>query len=211
MTPVPSLAGRSRTMPAPKRPVTSKGMVPLVDRHGHQRLLRLLDALADGLGNFLRLAEAEADVACAVADHDQGAEAEPPTALHDLGDAVDVTTFSLSSSPCGSMRSQSLPAPLDSFALAASAGDAFNRFRTADPLRAQPRRRCARVRGRGSRCDRRRPPRCPRRAPGLRPARPTSRAASLLPDLLPSLARSSGDSVDADARVRPVSSEITCA
>src|SRR5262249_7213720 len=59
------------------------------DRHGHEGLLCLLDALADGFRNFVRLAETVADVPRVVADDDR-AEAEPPATLHDLGDAVDV-------------------------------------------------------------------------------------------------------------------------
>src|SRR5205823_8550464 len=60
------------------------------ERHPDHLLLRLVDALADRLGDLVRLAEPEAHAATAVADDDQGAEAEPPSALHHLGNAVDV-------------------------------------------------------------------------------------------------------------------------
>ena len=58
-------------------------------RHGDQRLARLLDALADRLGHFARLADREADAALAVADDDERLEAEALAALDDLRDAVD--------------------------------------------------------------------------------------------------------------------------
>src|SRR6266550_875303 len=53
-------------------------------------LLRVLDALADRLRHFAGLAEACTDVTGAVTDDDDRAEAEPPAALDDLGDAVDL-------------------------------------------------------------------------------------------------------------------------
>ncbi|KAF5045109.1 hypothetical protein DSECCO2_484680 [anaerobic digester metagenome] len=53
-------------------------------------LARLLRGLADGLGNLVGLAQAIAHRAFAVADDDQGAEAEPAAALDDLGHAVEV-------------------------------------------------------------------------------------------------------------------------
>src|SRR5690606_26211629 len=53
-------------------------------------LAGLLGALLDGEGHLLGLAVAEADPAVAVADDDERGEAEATTALHDLGDAVDV-------------------------------------------------------------------------------------------------------------------------
>ena len=53
-------------------------------------LARLVVALADGLGHFVRLAESDAHVTGFVTDDDERAEAEAPAALDDLGDAVDV-------------------------------------------------------------------------------------------------------------------------
>ena len=61
-----------------------------LERHADERLLRRLDALLDRRGHFLRLADAEADDAVAVADDDQRAEAQVLAALDDLGDAADV-------------------------------------------------------------------------------------------------------------------------
>src|SRR5688572_32052372 len=58
-------------------------------RHVVEVLLGLLDALGDGRGHLLGLAVAHADLAVAVADDHQGGEAEAPTALDDLGHAVD--------------------------------------------------------------------------------------------------------------------------
>src|SRR5262249_18287758 len=52
------------------------------ERNGEEVLARLFGALLDGEGHFLRLAVAEADAALAVADHDEGGEAEAPTTLH---------------------------------------------------------------------------------------------------------------------------------
>src|SRR5690349_2017628 len=53
-------------------------------------LLRVLDALADGLGHLAGLAKPGTDVALAIADDDDRAEAEAPAALDDLRDAVDL-------------------------------------------------------------------------------------------------------------------------
>ena len=58
-------------------------------RHPEEVLLGLLDALGDRRGHLLGLAVADADLAVAVADDDERGEAEAPTALDDLGDAVD--------------------------------------------------------------------------------------------------------------------------
>src|SRR5229473_3011753 len=60
------------------------------ERNLEEVLLRLLAALADGLGDLVRLPQPGADVALAVPHHHQRAEAEPPAALDHLGDAVDV-------------------------------------------------------------------------------------------------------------------------
>src|SRR5438552_6814195 len=58
-------------------------------RHGDHVALRDLHALTDGLGHLARLADAGADAAIHVTDHDQRAEGELAAALDDLGDAVD--------------------------------------------------------------------------------------------------------------------------
>src|SRR4029079_16487549 len=52
-------------------------------------LLRLLHTLGDRRGHLLGLAVADADEPVAVAHDHQGGEAEAPSALHDLGHAVD--------------------------------------------------------------------------------------------------------------------------
>lgn len=67
-------------------------------RHLEHVLARLVVALVDGFGNFVRLAETHAHVTGLVAHHHQRAEAEAATALHDLRDAVDVDDALLSSS-----------------------------------------------------------------------------------------------------------------
>src|SRR5690606_323158 len=58
-------------------------------RHLEEVLLGLLDALGDRRGHLLGLAVSDADRAVAVTDDHQGGEAEAPTALDDLRDAVD--------------------------------------------------------------------------------------------------------------------------
>src|SRR6266446_94064 len=61
----------------------------LLERDEDEVFLGVLDRLPDGLGHLVGLAEADADVAAPVADHDQRGEREPPAALDDLGHAVD--------------------------------------------------------------------------------------------------------------------------
>src|SRR4029079_16651737 len=58
-------------------------------RNAEEALASLLDTLGDRGGNFLGLAVADTDHAVAVADDHQSGEAEPPTTLDHLGDAVD--------------------------------------------------------------------------------------------------------------------------
>src|SRR5207302_8526182 len=70
-------------------------------------LLRLVDALPDRFRHLVGLAEPEADASAAVPDDDQRAEAEPPAALHDLGDAVDVDDLLLQ---LGALRAEDDPA-----------------------------------------------------------------------------------------------------
>ena len=89
MMPVPSGAGFSSTLPAPKLPTIAVRNRGALQRHADQVLLRRLDALLDRRRHFLRLADAEADHAVAVADDDQRAEAQVLAALDDLGHAVD--------------------------------------------------------------------------------------------------------------------------
>ena len=58
----------------------------------------VLDGLFDGGRHFVGLAVAPADLALAVADDDQGGEAEPPAALDHRGAAADLDR------PCRSVR-----------------------------------------------------------------------------------------------------------
>src|SRR5919201_1359505 len=60
-----------------------------LQRHADEILLRRLDTFLDRRWHFLRLADAEADDAVAVADDDERAEAQVLAALDDLGDPVD--------------------------------------------------------------------------------------------------------------------------
>src|SRR3954465_9737349 len=78
-----------------------------------QVLLGVLDALADRLRDLTGLADADPDVTGAVTDDDDRAEAEPPAALDDLGDSVDLDDALLERElvgvdPChgGSFRSE---------------------------------------------------------------------------------------------------------
>src|SRR5207253_1051503 len=74
--------------------VTAKHVVveraALAERHSNQAALRRLGRLADRLRHLARLAVAEADAPLLVADDDQCREAEPASALHHLGDAIDM-------------------------------------------------------------------------------------------------------------------------
>ena len=65
-------------------------MPVLGQRNGEHVLLRILDALLDGGGNFLGLAHADAHAALAVANDYQSGECEATAALDDLGDAIDI-------------------------------------------------------------------------------------------------------------------------
>ena len=56
----------------------------LVNGHIDHSLLRGFGGLADGLADFVGLAEADADAAVVVAGNDQSAEAEATSALDDL-------------------------------------------------------------------------------------------------------------------------------
>ncbi len=91
MMPVPAGAERSTTLP---EAVTAFAVVMqragVAERHAEQIAARGLGGLADRFRHFARLAVAEADAALEVADDDERGEAEALTALHDLGDAVDV-------------------------------------------------------------------------------------------------------------------------
>ena len=90
MTPVPCEAGLSSTLDAENVVRTSCGMVVPTIGILIRCFFGVLDALADGLGNLAGLAQPAADVARAVADDDDRAEAEAAAALDDLGDAVDL-------------------------------------------------------------------------------------------------------------------------
>jgi hypothetical protein len=59
-------------------------------RHGEQVLLRVLDRLRDRERDLARLAVADTDAVDFVADDDERREREAPSALHDLGDTVDL-------------------------------------------------------------------------------------------------------------------------
>ena len=91
MMPVPAGAARSTTRPAPMatRHVMMQGAA-LTQRHTDHRALGTFRRLADRLRHFAGLALAKADPAFLVTDNHQRGKAEPATALHHLGDAVDV-------------------------------------------------------------------------------------------------------------------------
>ena len=59
------------------------------ERHDDHVLAGSFAALADGVGDFVGLAVAEADFAFVVADDDERAEGEVAAAFDDLGAAVD--------------------------------------------------------------------------------------------------------------------------
>src|SRR4051794_2972699 len=111
MTPVPGEAGLGSTGPRPGMPggwggVGGPGLEEHAPRavdaerlvgdrltvlgHAEEVLLRALDGLLDGERDLVGLAVADADDVALVADDDQRGEREAPTALDDLGDAVDL-------------------------------------------------------------------------------------------------------------------------
>ena len=89
MMPVPGEAGRNMHFRAA---IMAKNLVRnggILQGNGDHLLLGHVAAFADGLGDFHRLAQADADVALLVARDDQGAEAETASALDDLGGTID--------------------------------------------------------------------------------------------------------------------------
>ena len=90
ITPVPGLAGRRTTWPAPKRPMIRCGIVCPYFGHADEALAGVLDRLLDRQRHLARLAVADPDHRVLVADRDQGGEREAPTALDHLGHAVDL-------------------------------------------------------------------------------------------------------------------------
>ena len=62
----------------------------VLQRDADQRALGRFGRLADRLGDFTRLAMAEAHAPALIADNDEGREAEPPAALHHFGHTIDV-------------------------------------------------------------------------------------------------------------------------
>ena len=59
------------------------------DAHWLEHLFGTLTGFLDGISHFVGLAEAQADLAELVARDNEGGEAEAPTALDDLGAAID--------------------------------------------------------------------------------------------------------------------------
>ena len=109
MTPVPSLAGRRTTRAASNRPDDLVGDRLPVLRDGEEVLPRVLDGLRDRQRDLARLPVAEADAVDLVADDDERGEREPPAALHDLGDAVDLDDPLLQLAGFGERRSKLEP------------------------------------------------------------------------------------------------------
>ena len=71
-------------------PVGLVGNGHALERHLEDVLARLVVALADRLGHFVGLPEADAHVTALVADDHEGRKREATAALDDLRDAVDV-------------------------------------------------------------------------------------------------------------------------
>ncbi len=88
--PVPGDAGLSMTRAGAELPDDRMRDRSVDDRHQDDVLLRVVDALGDRIGHFVGLAQADAHMPLAVAHHHDRVEAEPATALHHFGDAVDV-------------------------------------------------------------------------------------------------------------------------
>src|SRR6185503_9644909 len=160
-------------------------------RDSNQVLLRVLDALADRLGDLAGLAETHADVALAITDDDDRAEAEPPAALDDLGDPVDLDDALLERELVGIDACHVAPSDQNSrpASRAASASDLIR------PWYRNPAR---------SKTTRSTPAALARSAT----SRPTTAASSLLVDLEPF---NSFSTVEAAASVRPDASSMICA
>ena len=104
ITPVPSLAGRRTTRAASNLPVISCVIVAPCFGHGEEVLLRVVDGLRDRERDLARLPVADADAVDLVADHDERGEREPPAALDDLRDAVDLDHALLELARLGDLR-----------------------------------------------------------------------------------------------------------
>src|SRR3984885_15534790 len=87
-------AGRSRAQKDLAGAVASGHVVmqrtALAERNTGEPAFGRVGRLADRLRHLARLAVAEADPAFLIADDDKRGKAEAPTALHHLGDAIDV-------------------------------------------------------------------------------------------------------------------------
>jgi hypothetical protein len=60
---------------------------------GFEMLTGGIGGFADGFGDLVGLAETDTDLAFTVPDHEERAEAEAATALHDLGASIDENDF----------------------------------------------------------------------------------------------------------------------
>ena len=78
---------------------------------GEEVLLGVVDGLRDRQRDLARLAVADADAVDLVADHDERGEREPPAALDDLGDAVDLDDALLELSRLGHLGHQNCNPP----------------------------------------------------------------------------------------------------
>ena len=169
----------------------------------NQILLGLLDRLADGHGNFARLAHAEAGVALLIAHHDQRRKAEILAALDDFGDAVDRDDLILQVRLA--LTSMAAGPPSVSLRICFDIG-----------LELQPRfpgrfrQRLARGRDTDIRRDRTPPSRLPAARARSAITLPTTFAAAMLPPPFISL-RDSLSSELAETSVRPLRSSMTCA
>jgi hypothetical protein len=77
----------------------------IVPRNAEEVLLGALDPLLDRERHLVGLAVAHAHHVAFVADDHERGEREAPTALHDLGDAVDLDDALLEVQACGIHRS----------------------------------------------------------------------------------------------------------
>jgi hypothetical protein len=155
-----------------------------------QVLLRVLDALADRLRDLAGLAEPDPDVARAVTDDDDRAEAEPPAALDDLGDSVDLDDALLERELIGSIRATVAPSDQNSrpASRAASASDLIRPWYR-NPARSKT----------------------TRSTPAAWPARRRAADGAASSDLVDLEPLSSFSTVEAAASVFPDASSMTCA
>ena len=95
MSPVPGEAGFRNTLPAPNLPKDVCGIGAAAQRHRADIALRIVRCFRYRIGHLIGLSQANTDMPIAIANGDDGIEAEAATALYALS-ATRLTATSLS-------------------------------------------------------------------------------------------------------------------